>query len=328
MKVKKWAATALRSAWRRTAAINLIVTRRCDLACGYCHAVRRSKEIPPQDWLRIAQALSHRFSVFTVSGGEPLLYPELPELINGLSQIGIAGLCTNARLIEESHLSAMPGLDYLNFSIDHASAAGADEAISRKNAFGKLPLLADYAERHRFELFGTAVITRRNAHAIPDVVREATRHRIALNLQLVQHPAAADAFDTPAKLGELARLQQELLVMKHGGYLIDESDDYLQGMAAFAAGNRAVACLAGQAYLAVDSDGRLMPCQDSAAVGLPVLDIADLDAALRALPQAVAGGCRCWWNCYHRYQDWQRNPWLFMAQAGLNAARGSARLAA
>ena len=136
MKVKKWAATALRAAWRRTAAINLIVTRRCDLACGYCHAVRPAKELPPEDWLRMAQALSQRFSVFTVSGGEPLLYKRLPELINGLSRIGIAGLCSNIRMLTASHLDAMRGLDYLNFSIDHPAGACDDERISRKDAFG------------------------------------------------------------------------------------------------------------------------------------------------------------------------------------------------
>jgi len=328
VKVKKWAATALRAAWRRTAAINLIVTRRCDLACGYCQAVRPAKELPAEDWLRMARALSQRFSVFTVSGGEPLLYKRLPELINGLSRIGIAGLCSNVRMLTASHLDAMRGLDYLNFSIDHPAGADDDERISRKDAFGKLPLLIEHAERHDVELFGTAVITRRNLAVIPDLVREMARHGIPLNLQLVQRPGPADAFDTPAKLGELARLQHELLAMKHGGYPIDESDDYLRGMSAFAAGGRAVACLAGTAYLAVDTDGRLMPCQASAAIGLPILETPDLDAALRALPQSVADGCRCWWNCYHRYQDWQRNPWSFMARAGFNVARGTGRLAA
>ena len=327
MRVGKWAASALRAAWRRTAAINLIVTRRCDLACSYCRAVRRGAELPPEDWLRIARKLSPRFAAFTVSGGEPLLYKGLPQLINGLSQIGIAGLCTNARLLEESHLDAMHGLDYLNFSIDHADTHH-DSEVSKKNAFGKLPMLADYARRHSFELFGTAVISYRDLDGIPGIVREMTRHAIPLNLQLVQRPEAQDAFDTPQKLAALDALQRELIAMKRGGYLIDEADDYLGGLTAFVEGGRAVACHAGTAYLAVDSDGRLMPCQDAAAVGLPVLETPDLDAALRALPNAIPERCRCWWNCYHRYQDWQANPWRFMARAGVNRARGLGRLAA
>jgi MoaA/NifB/PqqE/SkfB family radical SAM enzyme len=313
MRIKKWAKATLKAAWRRTAAVNLIVTRRCDLACSYCHALRKGPELSPAEWIGIAEKLSRRFSVFTVSGGEPLLYKGLPELINGLSQIGIAGLCTNARLIKEHHLAAMHGLDYLNFSIDHMG----DCLTSKKTAFGKLPLLAEYAKRHSFELFGTAVITSRNIDAIPDVAREMTRHNIPLNLQLVQNPGVADAFDTPEKTTQLARLQTELLAMKRGGYLIDESDEYINGFTSYTRGDCAVTCHAGDVYLAVDTDGRLMPCQDTAAVGASLLQTTDIDAALRDLPKSIPENCRCWWNCYHRYQDWKENPLSFLVQSGL-----------
>ena len=326
MRLKKWGVAAIKAAWRRTAAINLIVTRRCDLACTYCHALRKGKEIAPGDWIEIARRLSHRYSAFTVSGGEPLLYKGLPEVIAGISKIGIAGLCTNARMITEDHLQALEGLDYLNFSIDYAGEHAPGDQASRKNAFGKMPLLMEYSRRHNFELFGTAVITHRSLHAIPEVVREMARHKIPLNLQLVQRPHAEDAFDTPEKLAELASLQMELLSMKHAGYAIDESDTYIADFAEFIEGRTAVNCHAGEVYLAVDTDGRLMPCQDTAPVGLPVLEIDDIDAALQALPGSIPGGCRCWWNCYHRYQDWQRNPWLYIAQAEIGSIRRPARV--
>lgn len=328
MKAGKWAVAALKAAWRRTAAVNLIVTRRCDLACSYCHAVRKGRELDPQDWLRIAQRLSTRFSAFTVSGGEPLLYKGLPDVINGLSRLGIAGLCTNARLIEEDHLRAMSGLDYLNFSIDCTTTSSPSAASSAKTAFGKLPMLAAHGRRNSIEIFGTTVVTSRNLPEVPGIVREMSRHGIPLNLQLVLRPGAEDAFDSTEKIGELGRLQHELIAMKRGGYLIDESEDYIAGWVPHVEGRRAVRCHAGKVYLAVDTDGRLMPCQDTPAVGLPIPEIADLDAALRELPGSIPGQCRCWWNCYHRYQDWERNPWAYLFQAGLGAARGTGRLSA
>jgi MoaA/NifB/PqqE/SkfB family radical SAM enzyme len=313
MRIGKWAKAALRAAWHRTATVNLIVTRRCDLACGYCQARGKGPELTPDEWLRIARRLAGRYSVFTVSGGEPLLYKALPELINGLSRIGIAGLCTNARLLDEGHLRAMHGLDYLNFSIDHTG----DAASSKKTAFGKLPLLAHYARRNRFELRGTAVVTSRNCEAIPAVVRELADYGIPLNLVPVQNPGPQDAFDTPAKVARLEALQQELLAMKRDGLPIDESDAFIQGMAAFAGGSAGVTCHAGSVYMAVDSDGRPMPCQDVAAVGEPLHLTRDIDAALRTLPQSVPAQCRCWWNCYERYAQWQRNPWSFLARSAL-----------
>jgi MoaA/NifB/PqqE/SkfB family radical SAM enzyme len=322
MKPAKWARQALRAAWNRTAAVNFIVTRRCDLACSYCHAVYRSPEIAPADWIRIAGKLAHRYAAFTITGGEPLVYKGLPEVVEAISRIGIAGLCSNVRTIEESHLLAMPGLDYLNFSIDYAIETAGDVAASRKTAFGKLPLLAEYAARQRFELMGTAVITARNVEEIPAIVEELGRYRIPLNLQLVQNPGPEDAFDTPAKLATLARLQLELAALKRAGALIDEADDYLAGMVPFVRGETEIRCHAGRVYLAVETDGRLKPCLDTPAVGRPLTEIEDVDAALDALPGAVPDGCRCWWNCYQRYETWAHNPWNYLLQAGLERLKG------
>ncbi|MFC1452752.1 radical SAM protein [Verrucomicrobiota bacterium] len=319
--MKKWAMAALRAAFHRTGAVNLIVTRRCDLACPYCYARRDGPELLPGDWLRIAEILSSRFAAFTVSGGEPLLYDGLPDLVNGLSRIGIAGLCTNARIIEEAHLAAMHGLDYLNFSIDHTG----DSAASEKTAFGKIPLMAEYARKNSYELFGTAVITCRNVDSIPAVVRKLADHGIPTNLQLIQNPASGYAFDTPEKLSQLNSLQDELLSLKRNGYPIEESVDYIQGLVPFVKGERSVICHAGDTYLAVDTDGRLMPCQDAPAVGMPLQDMTDAKSALHALRGSAPSPCRCWWNCYHRYESWRRSPLRFILSSFLDRARNGVK---
>lgn len=320
MQLYRWGRAALRSAWMRTATVNLIVTRRCDLACSYCQAVVKRPELPAATWLEIARRLSSRYAAFTISGGEPLLYRELPQLIHGLSRVGLTALCSNVRTITADRLESLDGLDYLNFSIDQTGDGGAGEA-SRKTAFGKMPLLVEYARKKRFALYGNAVITRRTLDGIPDVVRETTRHGIPLNLQLVLHPGSDDAFATPSDLARLGELQRELAAMKRSGYLIDESDGYIEGFSAFVRGETAVACHAGRTYLAVDSDGRLMPCQDTPAVGMPLHQIDDVDAALDALPGAVPADCRCWWNCFYRYEQWQRAPWQYLARETLRTVR-------
>jgi MoaA/NifB/PqqE/SkfB family radical SAM enzyme len=315
MRIRKWAKATLRAAWQRSAAVNLIVTRRCDLTCSYCTAYGKSADLSPQDWIKIARRIAHRFSIFTVSGGEPLLYKGLPEVINALSELGIAGLCTNARTLSESHLQAMQGLDYLNFSIDHSG----DSDASPKTAYGKLPLMAEYARRRSFELRGTAVITSRNVNSIIGVAHELARYHIPLNLQLVQRPGPLNAFDTPEKVAGLKALQDELLALKRSGMAIDEPDDYIAGFVPFVEGRAAVHCMAGKAYLAIDSDGRLLPCQDTPAVGAPLHhDTTDIESALRTLPQAVPDQCRCWWNCYHRNAAWVQNPFAFVTRSLLD----------
>ena len=304
----RWARAALRAAWHRTASANLLVTRRCDLTCGYCHVYGQGHaEISPVEWLEIARRLSRRYAVFTVTGGEPLLYKGLPELVAGLEKLGLVGLCSNVRTLSEAHLKEMPGLDYLNFSIDgtHASPG------SPKFAYDKFELMREYARRNGFRLFGTAVVTARTLDGIPDVVRRLAAERIPINIQLVQDPAPEDAFDTPTKRAALGALQRELLAMKRSGYPIAEPDDYLDGFVAFVEGRAAVPCHAGETYLAVDTDGRPKPCHAVGATGSSLID-GDIRVSLEALPEAVPDGCHCWWNCHHWYGDWRRSPLAYV----------------
>jgi MoaA/NifB/PqqE/SkfB family radical SAM enzyme len=308
LKYKKWILATLKAAWHRTATVNLIVTRRCDMNCNYCYSVREQKEIPPQDWIKIAKKLSKRFAVFTLSGGEPLLYDGVFDLINSLSEFSIAALCTNAKKIEESHLKVMRGLDYLNFSFDHTG----DSNISTKTSFGKIPLLKEYSRLNSFELSATLVISNQNIESIPRVIEELKIHNIGINLQLVQRPQPIDTFDTPEKILKLEQLQNELLRMKHQGYPIKEFDDYIKGFVPFVKNQNSVHCLAGKVYFAVDSDGRFMPCQDTEAFGKPILEIEDIDSALKDLSNHTHKNCSCWWNCYYNYQKWAKNPLKYL----------------
>lgn len=319
MRILKWTNATMRSIIHRTATVNLIVTRRCDLACSYCHARQNTPEISHDDWIRIVDILSKKFSVFTVSGGEPLLYSNLPSLINRISRRGIAALCTNCRILDQNHLEEMTGLDYLNFSIDHTG--GSD--VSDKTAYGKLSLMSEYASRNSFELQGTAVITARNIEAIPTVIKELATYRIPANLQLVQRVENEDAFDSPDKIAQLKQLSAELIKMKQGGYPIWESDAYIDGFADFVENKQAVRCLAGKAYLAVDSDGHLMACQDIKPSDISLRDRDDLEQALKRLTDSIPLGCRCWWNCYHQYARWYNNPASFLISSLMERLRSN-----
>ena len=60
----------------------------------------------------------------TISGGEPLLHPELDAIIQRIRSNGIiAGLITNGYLLTAARIDALnrAGLEYLQISIDNAS---------------------------------------------------------------------------------------------------------------------------------------------------------------------------------------------------------------
>ena len=76
----------------------------CNLACIGCaverHTGKLADRLPIEDCLRAAEI--SEAPVVSICGGEPTLYPELPELVAGLiARKRHIYLCTNALLLEE-----------------------------------------------------------------------------------------------------------------------------------------------------------------------------------------------------------------------------------
>src|ERR1017187_10223307 len=78
--------------------VHIIPIRRCNLACAYCNEYDdvSSPVSTLEMFRRIDRLASFGTSVITISGGEPLLHPELDQIIQRIRHHGIiAGLITN-----------------------------------------------------------------------------------------------------------------------------------------------------------------------------------------------------------------------------------------
>ena len=81
---------------------HIIPIRRCNLACEYCNEFDDfSKPVPTEEMFRRIDHLAGLgTTVITISGGEPLLHPDLDEIIRRIRLHGIiAGLITNGYLL-------------------------------------------------------------------------------------------------------------------------------------------------------------------------------------------------------------------------------------
>src|SRR5205807_3515110 len=81
---------------------HIIPVRRCNLACKYCNEFDDfSKPVPLETMFQRVDKLAELgTSVITISGGEPLLHPELDDIIRRIRRHGIiAGLITNGYLL-------------------------------------------------------------------------------------------------------------------------------------------------------------------------------------------------------------------------------------
>ncbi len=131
---------------------HIIPVRRCNLACTYCNEYDDfSKPVPTATmFARLDKLAQLGTSVVTISGGEPLLHPELDQIIRRIRRHGmIAGLITNGYLLVPERVERLnrAGLEWLQISIDNVMP----DEVSKKSLKvldQKLQVLARYAEFH------------------------------------------------------------------------------------------------------------------------------------------------------------------------------------
>src|ERR1700751_2756774 len=131
---------------------HIIPMRRCNLACTYCNEVDDfSKPVPIEEmYRRIDKLGALGTAVVTISGGEPLMHPELDDVIRRIRANGmIAGLITNGYLLVADRIQRLnrAGLEWLQISIDNVNP----DEVSKKSLKvldKKLQMLAEHADFH------------------------------------------------------------------------------------------------------------------------------------------------------------------------------------
>jgi len=131
---------------------HIIPIRRCNLACKYCNEFDDFSKPIPLDVMkqRIADLARLGTTIVTLSGGEPLLHPQLDEIIAHMrSHPMIVGMITNGYLLTADRIQRLnrAGLDHLQISIDNVMPDDVSKK-SLKVLDKKLQLLAEYAEFH------------------------------------------------------------------------------------------------------------------------------------------------------------------------------------
>ena len=128
----------------------MIPTRRCNIACTYCNEYDHvSKPVPIDELKRRVDKLADLgVSIITMSGGEPLLHPELDALLAHVRHRGpIASLITNGYFMVPDRIKRLndAGLEYVQISIDNVKPDDVSKK-SLKVLDQKLVLLAKFAE--------------------------------------------------------------------------------------------------------------------------------------------------------------------------------------
>jgi MoaA/NifB/PqqE/SkfB family radical SAM enzyme len=128
---------------------HIIPIRRCNLSCTYCNEYDDfSKPVPTETIVgRINRLAALGTVIVTLSGGEPLLHPELDDVIRAMRRRGlIAGMITNGYLLTPERVKRLnqAGLDWMQISIDNVMPDDVSKK-SLKVLDKKLQVLAEHA---------------------------------------------------------------------------------------------------------------------------------------------------------------------------------------
>ena len=131
---------------------HIIPMRRCNLSCAYCNEYDdHSKPVPLETmYQRLDQLAALGTTIITISGGEPLLHPDLDLIIAHIRRRRmIAGMITNGYLLTAERVKRLnrAGLEHLQISIDNVMP----DEVSKKSLKvldKKLQILAEHADFH------------------------------------------------------------------------------------------------------------------------------------------------------------------------------------
>lgn len=131
---------------------HIIPIRRCNLTCTYCNEYDDYSKPVPTDVMiqRINKLADLGTGIVTLSGGEPLLHPDLDDIIAAMRKRGVlACMITNGYLLMPDRIERLnkAGLDHMQISIDNVMPDDVSKK-SLKVLDKKLQMLAEYADFH------------------------------------------------------------------------------------------------------------------------------------------------------------------------------------
>jgi molybdenum cofactor biosynthesis enzyme MoaA len=255
MRVKHPIRTILRLVFRKAPLeAQLIVTRRCNLSCGYCTEYDKVSEFVPLETLKQRIDAIHRLDVVNVAllGGEPLMHPDLPEIVAYADRRAQVSVTTNGFLLTEGLIRRLndAGLANMEVSID---ALGADRTsyIQKclKTTRPKLLLLRRFA---KFDLFVNLVLCDQTRGEFEEAVRELKELGIPVTIDLLHDARGAIAIQGQeySDLWQryyVGRTLQAHLDQDYGAQLLEGQRPRWQ-------------CRAGSRFLYVDEFGNVQFC--------------------------------------------------------------------
>ncbi len=287
----------------------LVVTRRCNLACGYCNEYDAvSPPVPLPDLLaRVDHLAALKTASITFTGGEPLLHPDLDQLIRAarghrmIVTMITNGFRLNRKWIERLNTADLQGMQ---ISIDNLKP----DEISMKSLASverKLALLAEHA-KFKVNVNSVLGVSGERTQDVVTVAETAAKYGF-------QHSVGV-LHDHSGLLKPLSRAQMRAYqqVTKISPSIVHGLNYHLFQKNLMHGRPNDWKCRAGARYLYVSEDGKVHWCsQQRGYPGTPLLGYAREDIirefhAEKSCSPTCTLGCVHQMSMFDRYRGGQR----------------------
>ena len=277
---------------------HIIPMRRCNLSCAYCNEYDKvSDPVPTAEMLRRIEILAGMGTgIITISGGEPLLHPELDQIIAAIRSHGaIATIITNGYLLTPERIQRLnrAGLEHLQISIDNVMPDDVSKK-SLKVLDRKLEWLAEHAQ---FDVNINSVLGGGMSH--PEDALTITRRALELGFDtsvgiIHDHDGQLD----PLKPNERAVYDQILKERKPSRFTFAYDNLFHKNLALGQPNEWQ--CRAGSRYLYICEQGLVHYCSQQR--GYPAIPLVNYTQADRDREYSSVKPCApyCTVSCVHR----------------------------
>ena len=303
---------------------------RCVLTDWLIGLVFRTPHIDASAPVRIHGTIAG-FLVTEISGGEPLLRRDLPEIMELFDRLGfLYTVATNGTLIDAATLGMLAsarGLLQLAVSLDSLDRA----TYARLRGRDLLPVLLANLELVRAARLPVPVklnmvMNRWNFRETFELLAFARERGLYLSVFPVNqgegfaHRHADDQFQsTISERHEMAAIFRELALRRRRGEPLWEYSGFYERASDYVLGKPVGPCDAGGLYLDLNADGQIAVCPDRAGVGdLRRERLAELKTVLAAEGPAVKAcqqGSPCFYTCTYNLSLTARNLGGFLRES-------------
>jgi len=282
----------------------VVVTRRCNLSCGYCNEYDSfSPPVPLPDLLaRIDRLAALKTASITFTGGEPLLHPELDRIVRAARRHGmIVTTITNGFRLSRDWIERLnaAGLQGMQISIDNLQP----DAVSMKSLAsveGRLALLSQHA-RFKVNVNSVLGVSGERTQDVVTVAATAAKYGLQHSVGVLHDHTGTLKPLSPAQIRAYVQTTEisPSVVHKLNYWLFQKN--LMHGRA------NNWKCRAGARYLYVTEDGRVHWCsQQRGYPAIPLLEYTREDIR-REFHTVKSCSPTCTLGCVHQMSMFDRH---------------------